>query len=79
MSAKALPRPTIVVARAGQNLTQEAIISHCRQHLAGFKLPKAVVLVDSLPKNPSGKLLKRSLRTQHAALYSAAELLPART
>jgi fatty-acyl-CoA synthase len=69
----------IVVARAGQNLTQEAIISHCRQHLAGFKLPKAVVLVDSLPKNPSGKLLKRSLRTQHAALYSAAELLPART
>ncbi len=34
--------------------------------LAGFKTPKFVVIVDQLPKNPSGKILKRELRAQYA-------------
>lgn len=51
-----------VVARDGIALTEEDILTHCRAHLAGFKTPKRVFFVDSLPKNPSGKLLKRLLR-----------------
>ena len=51
-----------VVARDGVSLTEDDILTHCRKHLAGFKTPKHVFFVDSLPKNPSGKLLKRSLR-----------------
>jgi len=51
-----------VVARAGTNLTEDDLLTHCRDHLAGFKTPKQVFFVDSLPKNPSGKLLKRDLR-----------------
>ena len=42
--------------------TEEEIIAFCREHLAGFKLPKSVDFADVLPRNPSGKLLKRVLR-----------------
>jgi fatty-acyl-CoA synthase len=51
-----------VVARDGVTLTEDDIRTHCRRHLAGFKTPKYVFFVDSLPKNPSGKLVKRLLR-----------------
>lgn len=51
-----------VVVRDGAELTQEDVLAHCRSHLAGFKTPKQVFFVDTLPKNPSGKLLKRVLR-----------------
>lgn len=51
-----------VVVRDGITLTEDDILTHCRKHLAGFKTPKHVFFVDALPKNPSGKLLKRSLR-----------------
>ena len=57
-----------VVPKPGANLTSEDVIAHCRSHLAGFKTPKYVVLTDSLPKNPSGKLLKRDLRAAHGDL-----------
>ena len=38
---------------------------HVRGQLARYKVPKSVVFVDSLPKNPSGKLLKRELRQRY--------------
>jgi fatty-acyl-CoA synthase len=50
------------VVKAGQILDETAVIAHCAQHMAGFKAPKRVVFTDALPKNPSGKLLKRDLR-----------------
>jgi Acyl-CoA synthetases (AMP-forming)/AMP-acid ligases II len=58
----------VVVPRAGAGLTAEAVLAHARTRLAGYKQPKYVVLAEHLPKNPSGKILKRSLRDQHAAL-----------
>jgi fatty-acyl-CoA synthase len=58
----------VVVPRPGTGLTAERIDAHAREHLAGYKRPKYVVLADALPKNPSGKILKRELRAQHAAL-----------
>jgi fatty-acyl-CoA synthase len=57
-----------VVPRPGQSLTKEELVSFCRERLAGFKTPKYVIVVDELPKNPSGKILKRDLRTTYARL-----------
>jgi fatty-acyl-CoA synthase len=60
-----------VVIRDGVILAEEDLIAHCRAHLAGFKTPKRVFFVDALPKNPSGKLLKRELRTRFGAGQTA--------
>jgi len=57
-----------IVPRAGAVVEPEAITAFCRERLAGFKTPKYVVVADGLPKNPSGKILKRELRTMHAGL-----------
>jgi fatty-acyl-CoA synthase len=59
----------VVVRKAGVQLDEDAVLAHCARTLASFKQPKRVVFVDALPKNPSGKLLKRELRQQHAALF----------
>jgi fatty-acyl-CoA synthase len=61
----------VVVAKAGRSLTEAEVLAHAAQQLAAFKCPKAVVFVDSLPKNPSGKLLKRELRQRLQAHYGA--------
>jgi fatty-acyl-CoA synthase len=58
----------VVVPKPGAALTAEDVDAHARAKLAGYKRPKYVVLADSLPKNPSGKILKRDLREQHADL-----------
>ncbi|GEL17500.1 acyl-CoA synthetase [Pseudonocardia asaccharolytica] len=58
----------VVVPKPGAGLSVERVHAHAREHLAGYKRPKYVVLVDALPKNPSGKILKRDLRAQHADL-----------
>ncbi|MCX6465301.1 MAG: acyl-CoA synthetase [Pseudonocardiales bacterium] len=70
-----IPHPTwieavtaVVVPREGAALTAEQVDEHVRGVLAGYKRPKYVVLAESLPKNPSGKILKRELRATHADL-----------
>jgi fatty-acyl-CoA synthase len=52
----------VIVAKAGHQLTAAQVIDACEGQLASFKTPKRVIFVDALPKNPSGKLLKRELR-----------------
>ncbi len=61
----------IVVVKPGHTLDEAAVLAHCAGQLAAFKAPKRVVFVDQLPKNPSGKLLKRALRQQFEPLYQA--------
>jgi fatty-acyl-CoA synthase len=57
-----------VVLRDGAAAGPDELIAFCRERLAAFKAPKHVVLVDELPKNASGKLLKRDLRDRYASL-----------
>jgi fatty-acyl-CoA synthase len=52
----------VVVLRPGQALSLEALQQHCRRKLAGFKVPKELIVRSELPRNPSGKVLKRLLR-----------------
>lgn len=61
----------VVVVKSGQTLDEAAVIAHCRQHMAHFKVPKRVVFTDALPKNPSGKLLKRELRRKYETAAAA--------
>jgi fatty-acyl-CoA synthase len=57
-----------VVPKTGAELDPEDVIAHCRERLAGYKTPKYVVIMDELPKNPSGKIVKRQLREQFSTL-----------
>jgi long-chain acyl-CoA synthetase len=52
----------VVVPRAGRKPEATAIIAFARERLAHFKCPRSVDFADALPRNPSGKLLKRVLR-----------------
>ncbi|MDI9896088.1 acyl-CoA synthetase [Rhodococcus sp. IEGM 1381] len=52
----------VVVLKDGQQLSAEALIDHVKGRIAPFKVPKTVTFVDELPRNQSGKLLKRELR-----------------
>lgn len=49
------------VSKSG-NLTEDALIEHCKQHLTGYKVPKMVEFKDDLPKTNVGKILRRELR-----------------
>jgi acyl-CoA synthetase (AMP-forming)/AMP-acid ligase II len=52
-----------VVLRQDATATTDELLDHCRVRLARFKVPKALTFLDALPRNPSGKVLKRELRT----------------
>jgi acyl-CoA synthetase (AMP-forming)/AMP-acid ligase II len=52
----------IVVPKPGVSVTQAELIEFARKRIAGYKLPKTVDFADELPRNPSGKVLKRELR-----------------
>lgn len=59
----------IVVPKAGEEIKEEEIIEHCKKHLSPFKVPKKVLIVDALPKTPTGKILKRELRKMYESLF----------
>ncbi|MEZ5657894.1 MAG: acyl-CoA synthetase [Burkholderiaceae bacterium] len=63
----------VVVPKPGSDFSEEGLLAHCRQALAHYKVPKRVLITDSLPKNPSGKLLKRELRTAYEHLFDNGE------
>ena len=55
----------LVVAATGASPTNETLKQWCKDHLAGYKVPQLYKIVDHLPRNPSGKLLKPKLREQY--------------
>ncbi len=57
----------VVVLSAGAQATAADLIEYCRGQLAGFKRPRAIEFASELPRNPSGKVLKRELRESHWA------------
>jgi len=58
----------VVVLKPETALTLDALQRHCRRKLAGFKVPKDLVVRRELPRNPSGKILKRVLREEIASV-----------
>ncbi|EGQ24198.1 AMP-binding enzyme [Sporosarcina newyorkensis 2681] len=59
-----------VVPNGTTPVTKEALIQLCLDHMASFKKPKEIHLVDELPKSSYGKILKRELRNQHEGVQS---------
>jgi acyl-CoA synthetase (AMP-forming)/AMP-acid ligase II len=55
----------VVVAAPGHTLDIDALLDYCRAHLAAFKCPKSVDVLAELPRNPTGKVLKKELRKQY--------------
>ncbi|MEE2676996.1 MAG: long-chain-fatty-acid--CoA ligase [Myxococcota bacterium] len=52
----------ILVLKAGEEVSAEEILAFCRERLGGFKQPRSVDFIEALPRNPSGKVLKKDLR-----------------
>ncbi len=52
-----------VVRRTGSDLDEGSVIAYAKERLANFKVPRGVTFIDDLPRNPSGKVLKRDLRS----------------
>jgi acyl-CoA synthetase (AMP-forming)/AMP-acid ligase II len=52
----------IVVLHAGESLSEEAVIAHCKEKLGGVKAPKSVAFTDAIPKTAAGKTDKKTLR-----------------
>ena len=55
----------IVVKQADADVTSEQVIAWTKERIAGFKVPKSVDFVAELPRNPSGKILKKDLRAPY--------------
>lgn len=55
----------IIVVKDGETLTEEEVLNYCHEKLSTFKTPKFVYFIESLPKNPSGKVLKKDLREKY--------------
>jgi acyl-CoA synthetase (AMP-forming)/AMP-acid ligase II len=63
-SAKWGESPMAVIVRRDETLTVAEVMEFCRGRLAGYKRPQVVEFVDTIPRNPSGKILKRVLREE---------------
>jgi acyl-CoA synthetase (AMP-forming)/AMP-acid ligase II len=55
----------LVVLKDGAKAGAEEIVAFCREHIAAYKVPKGVEFMDSLPKSPQGKILKREIRKRY--------------
>ena len=55
----------VIVLKQGASVSEADIISFCKERLAGFKVPKSVDFIDSIPRSPIGKMLKKDLRKKY--------------
>ncbi|MBN2515891.1 MAG: long-chain-fatty-acid--CoA ligase [Deltaproteobacteria bacterium] len=56
----------VIVPKTGKAIVEEDFIKYCRSNMASYKCPKIIKFTESIPKNPSGKILKRELREIYA-------------
>jgi len=54
----------VYVVSKNKNLTEQALLDYCKERLAKYKVPKEIEFLDELPKNTTGKILRRSLKEQ---------------
>jgi fatty-acyl-CoA synthase len=55
----------VCVPKPGTSLDADSVISWARERVAGFKVPKSVDVITALPRNPTGKILRRELRAPY--------------
>ena len=55
----------VLVLKEGTTATADEIILYCREHLAGYKIPRSVDFVDQLPKTDTGKILKKIIKAHY--------------
>ena len=55
----------VLVGKSDDRPSDDEVVAFCRQSLGGYKVPRSIDWVDELPRNPSGKVLKRELREQY--------------
>ncbi|BBZ68916.1 hypothetical protein MPRS_00090 [Mycobacterium paraseoulense] len=60
----------VIVSRPGSNPTEESIREHCRELIAGYKVPRSMEFVTELPISGAGKVLKRELRERYRAPWT---------
>ena len=61
----------VIVPAPGTTLTEDEIITHCRERIGGYKIPRRMAFVDELPKSAMGKILKTELRKIYGADQAA--------
>lgn len=59
----------VVTRKPGTDLTEEDVLAAARSRLSGFKVPKAVVFLDEMPRTATGKIQKNVLREEHRGLF----------
>jgi malonyl-CoA/methylmalonyl-CoA synthetase len=60
----------VVIVRPGHSLDEASIQAYLKEHLAPYKVPKRVLLVEELPRNTMGKVQKNALRERYRGLYA---------
>ena len=55
----------VVVRAPGSQVSDRELIDACRSRIAGYKIPRSIDFVEALPRNPTGKILKRELRARY--------------
>jgi len=55
----------VVVVKEGEELTEAELLEWCQGRIGKFKIPKKVVFTEAIPRTPTGKMLKRTLRDEY--------------
>jgi long-chain acyl-CoA synthetase len=55
----------VIVVKPGQTLDEKGVTEFCKEKMAGYKRPRSMEFVTELPRNPSGKIMKKELRAKY--------------
>lgn len=60
----------VVKVKTGIEVSEDDLMAHCKKTLSSFKVPKKIIFVDALPKTPTGKILKRTMRETYKGIFA---------